>query len=399
MATSIRKKEAVVAPEDNWMGAGNPSSYFDELPQPYRFINKCLQDLILNPVSEAITKIEERKKTTEYEGFVKEAQATGALDLDRTTVMENIGMLLGPGGTVPKEEQQSIANKIVCGDNFGEVQLVDISRKLVLDRFKVPGLMSRRIISITSSSIEWVGTQLTYVAVVARGSPIVNILGFKHNENKLRRLYSINVMPDLPNPETPELNERQTYHEFPYAVKLSMDGVFLTVTLVNGAVKLLRMPPVLNPLEPESKGSQDMPQVGSSQSQSKPPGPGGKNAPVEQRQSQEMGSMQSLQGSAEGEQTILLKNDLDKFNYEELDLTKHLITTIAAKKKSEFVDPFSSDTALIEKSLEEPVPETAPPVKKPDPKGKGAAKDAVPAEPSQMEIDDGTFKYYLGKKH
>ena len=74
--------------------------YFDELPQPYRFINKCLQDMILNPVSEAITKIEERKKTTEYEGFIKEAQATGSLDIDGTTCAENIGVLVGPGGAV-----------------------------------------------------------------------------------------------------------------------------------------------------------------------------------------------------------------------------------------------------------------------------------------------------------
>ena len=205
--STIRKKPAEVQPEDNWMGAGNPNSYFDELPQPYRFINKCLQDLILNPVSDAITKIEERKKTTEYEGFVKEAQATGLLELDRTTVMENIGCLVGPGGTIPKEEQQSVANKILTGDNFGEVQLVDISRKLVLDRIKITGFEKRRIISITSSSIEWVGAQLTYAAVVARGSPIVNILAFKHNENKLRRLYSINVMPELANPDAPETNE------------------------------------------------------------------------------------------------------------------------------------------------------------------------------------------------
>lgn len=42
MNTTVQKKPAVMAPEDNWMGAGNPSSYFDELPQPYRFINKCL---------------------------------------------------------------------------------------------------------------------------------------------------------------------------------------------------------------------------------------------------------------------------------------------------------------------------------------------------------------------
>ena len=77
----------------------------------------------------------------------------------------------------------------------------------MLDRFKVPGFESRRIISIASNSIEWVGTQLTYVVVVARGSPILNILAFKHNENKLRRLYSVNVMPELANPDTPETNE------------------------------------------------------------------------------------------------------------------------------------------------------------------------------------------------
>ena len=67
------KKELPPAPEDNWDLVGNPSVYLDELPQPFRFINKCLNDMILKPVSEAITKIEERKKTTEYEGFIKEA--------------------------------------------------------------------------------------------------------------------------------------------------------------------------------------------------------------------------------------------------------------------------------------------------------------------------------------
>ena len=104
---------------------------------------------------------------------------------------------------------------------------------------------------MTSSSIEWVGTQLTYIVVVARGSPIINILAFKHNENKLRRLYSLNLLPDLPNPEQPELNEKQGYLDFPYQAKLSMDGVFLAVTLLTGAVKLIKMPPVLNPLDPE----------------------------------------------------------------------------------------------------------------------------------------------------
>lgn len=56
-------------------------------------------------------------------------------------------------------------------------------------------------------------------------------------------------------------------------------------------------------------------------------------------------------------------------------MNKYLITTIAAKKKSEFVDPFSPEGEEEEKSQEAPVVEAAPVSKKPDPKAKGG-KDA-----------------------
>lgn len=39
-----------VQPEDNWDLTANPSVYLDQLPQPYRFINSCLDLLILKPV-------------------------------------------------------------------------------------------------------------------------------------------------------------------------------------------------------------------------------------------------------------------------------------------------------------------------------------------------------------
>ena len=67
-------------------------------------MNKCLTELISKPVNQAITKIEERKKTTEYEGFIKETGMTGTLDLDACTCVEKIGTLVGPGGVVNKEE-------------------------------------------------------------------------------------------------------------------------------------------------------------------------------------------------------------------------------------------------------------------------------------------------------
>jgi hypothetical protein len=116
------------------------------------------------------------------------------------------------------------------GDNFGQVTLVDVTRKISLDKFKVPGFEGRRIVSITSCSIEWVGTQLTYVACVARGSPMVKVLIFKHSENKLRQLYTVNILPELLTPEAPEQNAGQTYTEFPFELKFSVDGVFLAVT-------------------------------------------------------------------------------------------------------------------------------------------------------------------------
>jgi len=39
-----------VAPEDNWNLVANPSVYLDPLPQPYRFLHKCLDQLIMKPV-------------------------------------------------------------------------------------------------------------------------------------------------------------------------------------------------------------------------------------------------------------------------------------------------------------------------------------------------------------
>lgn len=35
--------------------------------------------------------------------------------------MENLGVLVGPGGTVSKEDSHFVSHKIITGDNFGEV--------------------------------------------------------------------------------------------------------------------------------------------------------------------------------------------------------------------------------------------------------------------------------------
>lgn len=96
------------------------------------------------------------------------------------------------------------------------------------------------------------GTQLTYVAVAARGSAAVHILVFKHHDCKFKHLYSFNMEPTMANPEQPELNADQKYSKFPYTVNLSLDCAFLAVTLCNGEVKILKMPPVLSPMDAKS---------------------------------------------------------------------------------------------------------------------------------------------------
>lgn len=78
------------APEDNWALVGNPSVYLDTLPQPYRFINKCLDQLILKPVFNQVTAIEEMRKTSEYEGNVKEVSATGSIELNGITSIHRV---------------------------------------------------------------------------------------------------------------------------------------------------------------------------------------------------------------------------------------------------------------------------------------------------------------------
>lgn len=85
------------------------------------------------------------------------------------------------------------------------------------------------------------------MAVAARGNASVNIVVFKHSDCKFKHLYAINFIPELANPENPELNPDQKYSKFPFEVKLSMDCSFLAVTLANGEVKVLKMPPLLSP--------------------------------------------------------------------------------------------------------------------------------------------------------
>lgn len=50
--------------------------------------------------------------------------------------------------------------------------------------------------------------------------------------------------------------------------------------------------------------------------------------------------MPSLSLTTEPKAEEIVKNDLDKYSFTELNVSECLITTIAAKKRRTFVDPF-----------------------------------------------------------
>ena len=118
------KRERAPAPEDNWDLVANPTKYLDELPQPYRFINECLTEQIILPVFDQITRIEERKKTPEYEGNVREVQATGSMDINGVTAITRLQQVILAGGLSEKagtvgRDHHNIHNKSIMGDKFG----------------------------------------------------------------------------------------------------------------------------------------------------------------------------------------------------------------------------------------------------------------------------------------
>ena len=117
-----------------------------------------------------------------------------------------------------------------------------------MNKKELPQFEGRRINNISTATLEWVDSKLTLAAVIARGSPIVHIVAFKHNENKFHHFYSVNVCPDLENPESLETNEGQTYTVLPAEVQLSVDSEFLAVIFFDGSVKVLKMPPILDPM-------------------------------------------------------------------------------------------------------------------------------------------------------
>lgn len=179
---------------------------------------------------------------------------------------------------------------------------------------------------MSTATIIWMDTKLTYVTVVARANPVVRILAFKHNENKLIHLYNLNMCPTLANPDSLDSNPEQSYLDLPSEAKLSADVSLMAVTTYNGDVKLIKMPAIINPL----RDSDDGPAQTQAPAQPVPTGKGQPPPAV----------LLSVQPASTTEQAFNLKSDIDSIALSNLELTQVLISKIEAKKELKFKDPY-----------------------------------------------------------
>lgn len=121
--TGFKKtKHTVGIVEEDSKPSSDPDVYYDRLPKPFNFINKCLEDLIIKRAFEQIVKIENKKKEPEYEGFLKTIYSTGFIDINGITSVNSL------------HNKQLQTTKFILGDKQGTVHLLDTSRKNVLDK-------------------------------------------------------------------------------------------------------------------------------------------------------------------------------------------------------------------------------------------------------------------------
>ena len=173
--------------------------------------------------------------------------------VDQVTLAGGLTEKSASAGSQSYLPSSSLHSKILIGDKMGCVHLLDVSRKQMFDKKELPLYAGRRILSMSAACIEWLDTRLVYVAVVARASPVISILVFKHNENKLCHAYSLNMDPGVDYDDVETISEK-SYAGLPAEVKLSLEFDFMSVTTFDGQVKIFKMPQIFDPLVLEQRG-------------------------------------------------------------------------------------------------------------------------------------------------
>ena len=198
----------------------NPANFEDPLPQPYRFINRCLNEMIMNKVYEQVFEIEKFKSNANYEGAVKEILSSGAFEIEGITALGH--------------SEGNPYNHLLAGDYYGNLYLLDLSKKVQITKFQVTS--GKRIVHISANTIKD-DDYITTIAVICRGDPFIHIFRYKGGENKIFKNFTI---PFLKKGET--LDRNTNIGQFPYLTRFSPESRFLSCNLYNGNIEIYSIP-------------------------------------------------------------------------------------------------------------------------------------------------------------
>ena len=174
---SPEKKEVKKVDPLNDFEYYNPKNLQDDLPQPYKFIDKVLKEDLLKGVYQKIFEIEKHKENPNYEGNLKELPPQGSFEYDGITCLT--------------KSARYVSNHLFAGDKYGNIYLLDLNKKTQI--FKKEVVPNKRIVQIVAQSIHYGDSQLTTVAVIARGEPRVFVYRMLSSENKLYHSFTFNL--------------------------------------------------------------------------------------------------------------------------------------------------------------------------------------------------------------
>lgn len=174
--TKLKATKGPLDDLNNWMYC-DPERTSDVLPQPFRFINEVIEEVLMQRVNQKIDEINELKNNPSYEGHVSKAQPSGAYEFE--------------GITCFSQEENSLGY-VLAGDSTGSIYLLDIANKARLTKFDTK--TGKSVLQISMHTFKYGDRHAILFFVVHIGQYEVDCyLMFSHELITVKKVFSFGV--------------------------------------------------------------------------------------------------------------------------------------------------------------------------------------------------------------
>ncbi|CAD8083513.1 unnamed protein product [Paramecium sonneborni] len=195
----------------------NPSNFEDKLPNPYNFINKVLNTMILNEVYNKIFEIEKYRDDPNYEGHLRTLPPQGIFEIPQLTSIS----------------RESSDNLIAAGDSQGNLMILDLIKKIRIAKKETNG---KRILMVCLSDREQATDDyrnVCAIGVIHHNDPVVYIYRYRINDNKILLHHTITMSKD-----------NKLISEYPVQIDISKYCQYISIAQFNGCIKVFRIPDI-----------------------------------------------------------------------------------------------------------------------------------------------------------